>query len=424
MSDLKAMMEERKKLLGDMQELNDRKDFSNLDREQWDRMDARYVELDGLIERAQRAARLDAELRKPAYDLPTVRAASAEKAVAADFAATPEYRNAFARALRTGEMSELRALNTGSSNAPMPVDMQRRIWELMMKETPLRSLARVFNVASDQQITVETAIPTGYIVDESTSTTDGYASPTSTVTESTGTFGRKTIGDFTYAVRSKVSYQAYNDYINGGTYLANKVAQALAQIEEQYLMNGDGSASATGNPAQPAGVVKSINDADNKFTFTGGTTGQGWTGLTADAVIETAHLVSPQYRRGGSLRWIMGDTAAKEIRKLKDGSNRYLWQVSDNVPEGLTNGINGSLYGIPVVISQFMPTATTAASVAFIVGDFSNVEIYDRGPIEFMLDQYTDLAKLNVFLQTWKRSDLTVMVGASGYRPFAHAEFK
>lgn len=422
--DLKAKMEERKKLLTDMQALNDRKDFGGLEREQWDRMDARYTELDREIEQAQRAARLDAEMRKPVHEIAPLAVRAAEKAVAADFAASAEYRSAFAKALRTGDMAEIRALNTGSSNAPMPVDMQRRIWELMMKETPLRGLARVFNVASDQQITVETAIPTGYLVDESTTTTDGYASPTSSVTESTGTFGRKTIGDFTYAVRSKVSYQAYNDYINGGSYLANKVAQALAQTEEGYLMTGDGSSSATGNPAQPTGVVTAINTADNKFTFTGGSTGQGWTGLTADAVIETAHLVSPQYRRGGSLRWIMGDTAAKEIRKLKDGSNRYLWQVSDNVAEGLTNGINGSLYGIPVVISQFMPTATTAGAVAFIVGDFSNVEIYDRGPVEFMLDQYTDLVKLNVFLQTWKRSDLTVMTGAAGYRPFAHAEFK
>lgn len=422
--DLKAKMEERKKLLTDMQALNDRKDFGGLEREQWDRMDARYTELDREIEQAQRAARLDAEMRKPVHEIAPLAVRAAEKAVAADFAASAEYRSAFAKALRTGDMAEIRALNTGSSNAPMPVDMQRRIWELMMRETPLRGLARVFNVSSDQQITVETAIPTGYLVDESTTTTDGYGSPTSTVTESTGTFGRKTIGDFTYAVRSKVSYQAYNDYINGGSYLANKVAQALAQTEEGYLMTGDGSSSSSGNPAQPTGVVTAINAADNKFTFTGGSTGQGWTGLTADAVIETAHLVSPQYRRGGSLRWIMGDTAAKEIRKLKDGSNRYLWQVSDNVAEGLTNGINGSLYGIPVVISQFMPTATTAGAVAFIVGDFSNVEIYDRGPVEFMLDQYTDLVKLNVFLQTWKRSDLTVMTGAAGYRPFAHAEFK
>jgi HK97 family phage major capsid protein len=422
--DLKVKMEERKKLLTDMQALNDRKDFGGLEREQWDRMDARYTELDREIEQAQRAARIDSEMRKPVHEIAPLAVRAAEKAVSADFSASAEYRSAFAKALRTGDMAEIRALNTGSSNSPMPVDMQRRIWELMMRETPLRGLARVFQVATDQQITVETAIPTGYLVDESTTITDGYAAPTSTVTESTGTFGRKTIGDFTYAVRSKVTFQAYNDYINGGSYLANKVAQALAQTEEQYLMTGDGSASATGNPAQPSGVITQINTADNKYTFIGGTTGQGWTGLTADAVIETAHLVSPQYRRGSSLRWMMGDTAAKEIRKLKDGSNRYLWQVSDNVTEGLANGINGSLYGIPVVISQFMPTATTAGGVAFIVGDFSNVEIYDRGPVEFMLDQYTDLAKLNVFLQTWKRSDLTVMTGAANYRPFAHAEFK
>ena len=61
----------------------------------------------------------------------------------------------------------------------------------------------------------------------------------------------------------------------------------------------------------------------------------------------------------------------------------------------------------------------------------THVRYYDTGnnqvtmpAADYWLDQYTDLAKLNVFLQTWKRSDLTVMAGASGYRPFAHAEFK
>lgn len=417
---LNEKMTERKKLLIEMQALNERADFGPLEREQWDRMDERYQQLDREIERDQRSAKLADEMNRPVLASRAV----AQAPAAADVASTNEYRAAFGRALRTGDMGELRALSTITSNAPLPTDMQRRIWELMMKEMPLRGLARVFNVAADQQITVETAIPTGYIVDESNATTEAYAAPTGTVTESTGTFSRKTIGDFIYAVRSRVTYQAYNDYVGNGSYLASKVAQALADTEERYLMTGSGVASSTGVPAQPNGVVTQINTADNKFTFTGGNTGDGWTGLTADAVIDTAHLVSPQYRRGASFRWMIGDAGAKAVRKLKDGSNRYLWQVSDNVAEGLTNGINGSLYGIPVVVSQYMPSTTAAADVAMIIGDFSNVEIYDRGGIEFALDQYTELAKLNVFLQTWKRSDLTVMVGAAGYRPFAHAEFK
>jgi len=420
MATIREMMEERKQLLKDMQELHSRTDFGTMQQEQWDRMDSRYTELDALIGAEQRKARIGSELAKSEIE-PNLRS---RPLPAAQFEASSEYRSAFCKALRNGDMSELRALTTGTSNAPLPLDMQRRIVELIQKDTPLRQVARVFNVATDQQITVETAIPTGYIVDESTATTDGYASVTSTVTESTGTFGKHTIRDFTYAVRSKVSFQAYTDYVGNGTYLANKIAQALGQIEENYLMVGDGSASATGNPAQPTGVVTAINTANNLFTFTGGSTGQGWTGLTGDAVIETAHLVSPQYRRGPSLRWMMGDTAAKEVRKLKDSNNRYLWQVSDNVAEGLANGINGSLYGIPVVISQFMPTATSAGAVAWIVGDFSNVEIYDRGGIDFEIDRYTGLDKLNIFLQTWKRSDLAIIVGASGHRPFAHAEFK
>ena len=418
---------ERKQLLKDMQELNSRSDFGTLQQEQYDRMDARYVELDALIQGESRAASLAS--RVESLGKPTMRAQAAATSVGnrvadGDVASTPEYRAAFGRALKSGNFHELRTLTTGTSNAPLPTDMQRRIWQLLQNDMPLRSIARATTIGSDQQVTVETAIPTGYLVNEVDVATSSPA--INLVTESDPTFTRKTIGDYAYAARTPITYQAYNDYIQGGTYLADKLAMAVGLAEEQYLMTGTGGAAAANAPAQPTGVITTIKTAANKYTMTIGTTPSGWAGIVgaSEAIIETAHLVSPQYRRGASFRWMMSDTAAKNIRMLKDTAGRYLWQVSDNVTEGITNGLSGNLYGIPVIVSQFMPTTTAAGDVAAVVGDFSNVEIYDRGPIESKLDDMTGLQSLTWKLQAWKRSDVVTYTGVSGLRPFSFLAFK
>lgn len=399
---LAEMMQERRKLLTDMQALNDRTTFNAEEREQWDKMDARYTELDGMIDREQRSARIASELAKPAYQpklsIPENRGGTV--------AGTPEYRDAFVKTLRTGDMSHVRALTTATSNAPVPLDMQRRIVEMVQKDVVLRQYATILNVASDQQITIQNAIPTAYLVDEAAA-----------ATESTGTFTRKTIGDFTFIGRSEITWQGLQDYIGGGDYLARGLASALALKEEDEWINGD---AAAGPPQRMTGIDKILQTADNKIVFTAGSSGQGWDTLAADNIIDLVHKVAPQYRRGPSFRFLMNDTAAKSVRKLKDGSNRYLWQVSDTVAEGLTNGINGTLYGVPVSICQSLPTATTAGASAMYIGDWRYLEVYDRGGVEFTIDNLTGLSSLKTYLQTWKRNDITIV----NTNAFAHAEFK
>lgn len=419
-ANLKALMEERKKTLLDMQQVNDRASFGPTDQDQWEKLDTRYRELDGQIVRAQRAEMLKAEMGKPLID---AYVAAPEKRngyeLVGGYHASPEYRSLFVRALQTGSMHEIRGTingNTNStSNAPVPVDMQRRIVELVQKQLVLRSVATVYSVGSDQQITIDASTPTGYLVDESTTTTDSYASPTNSITQSGVTFSRKTIGDYAFAVQVPVTKFAYQDYIGGGDFLARKVSDGVYLAEEQYLMTGDGSVAATGNPAQPTGCITSIKAATGqRFVATAGSTGQGLATIAADDVIETVHKILPRYR--SNLRWMMGDAVAKTVRKLKDNSNRYLWQVSDNVAEGLTNGLSGQLYGVPVAISEFMPTTTAANDVAAVLGNWSYVEIYDRGPLEFLVDTTSQAQKLMTILTAWKRSDVVVTnTNAFGY---------
>lgn len=416
-ANMKTLLEERKKTLLDMQQVNDRADFGPTDQDQWEKLDKRYQELDSQIQQIQRSERLRAEMSKPLLD--AYARTPAVGSALNDFHATDEYRSMFIRALSRGSMTEIRGTINGNSNsttsAPVPVDMQRRIVELVNKTLVLRNLATVYTVASDQQITIDASTPTGYLVDESTTTTDSYASATNSVTESSITFARKTIGDYAFAVRLPVTKFAMQDYIGGGDFLSRKVSEGVYLAEEQYLMTGTGGASATGSPAQPTGAITAIKNATGqRYTGTASTTGNGLATLAADNIIQTVHKISPRYRN--NLKWVMGDDVAKTFRTFKDSNNRYLWQVSDNVTEGLSNGISGQLYGIPVYISEFMPTTTAAADVAAVVGNWSYCEIYDRGPLEFTVDTNTQMQKLLTILQAWKRSDVVVTnTNAFGY---------
>ena len=401
---IKELFESRKKTHEDMKALGARAEFGVLEQEQWDKLDAEYMRLDALISEETRNHKINERARE--LSAPQFSSRLSGASAGADFASR-EYNDAFAASLRTGRMSDsIRALTTSTSNAPVPVDMQRRIVELMQKVQPLRSLASVYQAATDQKITVESGIPTGYLVDEAGS-----------ITASDPSFSVKNVTDYTFACRVQVSYQAYNDYVNGGTYLARKISQGLGIVEETNLMSGSGS----GTPTQPTGAITAIKAATGqRYVATASTTGNGYTTIAADDIIETVHTLSPQYRMGSAFRWLMLDAMAKTVRKLKDSQNRYLWQVSDNVTEGLTNGINGNLYGVPVTVSQFMPTTTAANDVAAVVGDWSTVEIYDRGPIEFAIDNLTGLSSLQIYLQTWKRSDVVVPNTAA----FAYLAFK
>jgi HK97 family phage major capsid protein len=402
MAELKAMMEERKQLLKDMQELHTRDEFGATEREQWERMDARYVELDKSIEAEARALKTADRAKALSERMYTARPDASSSATRSD-------RDMFARALITGDMSEYRATivntHTGVSNAPVPTDMQRRIVELANKQLVLRNLATVYQVASDQQITIDASTPTGYLVDEYNTTTDNYAAPTHTATDVALTFSRLTIKDYAYVCRVPVTKFAYADYIGGGDYLARKVSEGVYLAEEDKFFNGDGSASATGNPGQPKGLVTAITGvAAQKFTATAGSSGDGLTTIAATDVIGASHKILPRYRR--NLNWVISDAAALHLRTLKDSNGRFLWQVSDNVTEGLTNGMAGALYGVPVQISEFMPTATAAGTCHMVCGNFAYCEIFDRGPLEFEVDRSTDLKKLSINLQAWKRSDI------------------
>ena len=72
----------------------------------------------------------------------------------------------------------------------------------------------------------------------------------------------------------------------------------------------------------------------------------------------------PQYRNKAV--WVLHTDILKDIMKLKDGENRYLWQPA------LKDGEPSTLLGLPVIESEHAPSAKTGGSYVAVLGDLSH----------------------------------------------------
>jgi len=113
----------------------------------------------------------------------------------------------------------------------------------------------------------------------------------------------------------------------------------------------------------------------------------------ANKLIDVVHKLKAGYRKGTV--WLMNKATTGEVRKLKDGSGRFVWVDS------LLPGVPPSLLGYPVVEAEDMPAlGANTLSIAF--GNFRrSYTIVDRIGVRFLLDPFTN--KPFVRLYTYKR---------------------
>ena len=124
---------------------------------------------------------------------------------------------------------------------------------------------------------------------------------------------------------------------------------------------------------------------------------------TGDNLIDTVHLVPPQYRSSPRFSWLISDTLLKTVRKIKVSTTDYVWKVGSE--GGITNGAPGTIYGVPYRIGQYVPTATANNNVFAVVGDFNYFEIFDRTGITSMMDPYSAAANHQTTMYVYTRTD-------------------
>lgn len=202
-----------------------------------------------------------------------------------------------------------------------------------------------------------------------------------TIPESDPSLGTVTLTPYKYAFLVSVTDELVND--NGfdlSGYLARQAGQALANGAGAHFVTGTGS-------GQPFGVLTEA---------VAGVTGAA-PAPTADELIDLQHSIASPYESTGSTAWLMNRTTLGLVRKLQDGSGRYVF-------------LSGNLLGHRVLVDPSMPdTATGAASVLF--GDFSRYWVRQVNGVSFEAsrDFHWD-TDVTTFRAIWRATGATVDV--------------
>jgi HK97 family phage major capsid protein len=282
--------------------------------------------------------------------------------------------------------------------------MERRIVEQMYLNTVMRTLCKVVTIDSKRTLTVETGIPTGYLITEGNS-----------VTLSDPSFRAISVVPYKMAAATQMTQEFIDDAIgqgNPGTgldYIANRLAVGLGRIQDSYFVTGTGS-------SQPQGIADATSTSwasSNEIIAQGValTAATAITGITATNLIDTMFAVPAQYRASPRFKWLLSDTALKNIRKLQTNS-QYVWTLGTDQTNSLTSGLPGTILGVPYAISEYMPTAAAGAAGAnvrgaayVIVGHWDYFEIYDRTGMQSLFDPYSLSASLQSILYAYMRTD-------------------
>ncbi len=286
----------------------------------------------------------------------------------------PEYREAFIELARNGfdvqaisaehravikeNLAEFRGQSTSATAGgyTVPTDLAATIDKTMKMWGPMydEAITTVLNTASGNAIDFPTVDDTAVAVAKHTEgapmTDDGGVD---------ATFGKMTLNAFAYDTEwVQISMELLGDSdINVEQFIGELLGERLARRVNTELTTGDGN-------GDPNGIVTAS---------TLGKESTSGTAITADDLIDLMHSVDPAYRMSPKARFMFNDATLAAIRKLKDGSNNYLWQMGD-----IRVGAPGTLLGQPYSVNQAMASIGVGAK-AVVYGDFSKYYVRKVG---------------------------------------------
>ena len=194
----------------------------------------------------------------------------------------------------------------------------------------------------------------GFSKDEQKRTADRLLNELGTGNEDTSmSFGKRELSPKPLAKRIKVSNKLLrlNPDVEGLT--IERLAYKFAISLEKAGLTGSGA-------NQPLGVFTASDNGipTSRDVATGNTT----TALTFDGIKEAKYSLKAGYWREAN--WLFHRTAIKNLAKLKDGEGRYVWQNS------VQAGQPDLLEGLPVGVSEYVPSTFTAGLYVGILGAF------------------------------------------------------
>lgn len=190
-----------------------------------------------------------------------------------------------------------------------------------------------------------------------------------------------------------------------GGLLQTMFAEALAFETDAAFLTGAGTS------AVPQGVIGAT------ATITVGRAATGSVG-TSDLIGMLARFL----RKGGSPVWVVNQTVLPSLYKLKDENNNYILLPGN--AGSIATGFQGTIYGVPVVVTEKSPALGTAGDVLladfryYLIGDRQSITVAESMDYLFQTGQKAWRVDQRVDGRPWLESAVTPRAGGSTLSPF------
>lgn len=306
----------------------------------YERMEQDVVNLGHEIDRLHKQAEIEAQLKKPTSNPIITNPHQGQ---------TSNYAQDFWNLMR-GQAPATNALKTGSDpdgGYLVPDEFEKQLIQKLQEANIMRSISHIIQTNNgEHKIPVVASEGTAAWLDEEAA-----------YTESNTQFSQVSLSAHKLGTLIKVSEELLNDSaFDLMSYLSGEFGRRLGNAEEKAFLTGTGT-------NQPTGILNDTNGAS------AGSTAAKADVLTFDDLIDLFYSLKTPYRQNAV--FLMSDDTVKNIRKLKDKNDQYIWQPSTQAgqPDRILNR--------PVYTSPYMPTLAASAK-PILFGDFNYYWIADR----------------------------------------------
>jgi HK97 family phage major capsid protein len=229
-------------------------------------------------------------------------------------ASDDEYRAAFMHYVRTGDMDEIRQLNsfsTSEGGVNVPVILLNTIQRTLAQNSVMYRIgARVIQTTSTTTLPIVGSGVTAVFKDQN---------PSASYSETDVSFSSATLGAYKATALCKVSEELLQDASTDlESTLAAEIGTGFANLTEKAFVSGSGT-------NEPRGILRTTTAGGNSVLT------QNLGASTGSGLLD--NMISAYYKMPGNRRqeavWIVGDALASQMRQLKaNTAGTYLWEVS------------------------------------------------------------------------------------------------
>lgn len=273
-----------------------------------------------------------------------------------------EFFRTYVKCIKAGDFSAMKTMNEGTDadgGYAVPVEFHKELVRVAEISGVARRLANIIPMGTDtKDITNLESGATAFVVGEQAA-----------ITASTPQFGRKVLNARKFAVLVKSTMELIDDNMLSEditTLVAKLAGEALAELEDDQMINGDGTG------LNQTGILVDANV--NVVTMDAGNT--SFADITYQDLVKVKGGTKLKFKRAsrGKNAWLMSEDVFNNIESIVDTTGQPIIKERANLPDNYT------LMGYPIEITEKMPgTPDDAVDTKFLVfGSFRYYAMGDR----------------------------------------------